>query len=63
MDVLICTDVTGHGLNFPADVVIFTKTEKYDGVVRRPLHEWEVVQKAGSSEYCAKVIIFHHALK
>ncbi|GGN58950.1 hypothetical protein GCM10010112_13260 [Actinoplanes lobatus] len=47
LDVLSVTDVIGHGVNLPADHVIFAETEKFDGLQRRALHVWEVAQIAG----------------
>jgi ATP-dependent RNA helicase SUPV3L1/SUV3 len=47
LDVLVTTDVIGHGINVPATTVLFAETEKYDGTSRRPLHTWEAAQIAG----------------
>jgi ATP-dependent RNA helicase SUPV3L1/SUV3 len=45
--VLVATDVIGHGVNLPADYVIFSETNKFDGRMRRPLHAWELAQIGG----------------
>jgi ATP-dependent RNA helicase SUPV3L1/SUV3 len=47
LDVLVTTDVIGHGINVPARTVLFAETNKFDGVARRPLHTWEAAQIAG----------------
>ena len=47
LDVLVTTDVIGHGINVPATTVLFAETEKYDGTTRRPLFTWEAAQIAG----------------
>ena len=47
LDVLVTTDVIGHGINVPARTVLFAETTKYDGVARRPLQTWEAAQIAG----------------
>ncbi len=47
LDVLVTTDVIGHGINVPASTVLFAETEKFDGTVRRPLRSWEAAQIAG----------------
>jgi hypothetical protein len=47
LDVLVTTDVIGHGINVPATTVLFAETEKYDGTRRRPLLTWEAAQIAG----------------
>jgi len=46
-DVIVATDVLGHGVNLPCDTVLFAETEKFDGNTRRPLEGWEVGQIAG----------------
>lgn len=46
-DVMVTTDVIGHGINLPIDNVVFAETEKYDGHIRRPLRKWEASQIAG----------------
>lgn len=46
-DVLVTTDVIGHGINIPADHVVFADTQKFDGIQRRPLRVWEAAQIAG----------------
>lgn len=45
--VLVSTDVLGHGVNLPCRAVLFAETTKYDGVERRDLLGWEVAQIAG----------------
>jgi ATP-dependent RNA helicase SUPV3L1/SUV3 len=47
IDVMVTTDVIGHGINLPIDNVIFAETNKFDGFERRPLHIWEAAQIAG----------------
>ncbi len=46
-DVIVTTDVIGHGINLPIDNVVFAETEKFDGKVRRDIHSWEAGQIAG----------------
>jgi ATP-dependent RNA helicase SUPV3L1/SUV3 len=46
-EVLVTTDVIGHGINVPATTVLFAETTKFDGVERRPLRTWETAQIAG----------------
>jgi len=46
-DIMVTTDVIGHGINLPIDNVVFAQTEKFDGKERRELHTWEVAQIAG----------------
>lgn len=46
-DVMVVTDVIGHGVNLPLDNVVFTETVKFDGVSRRKLMTWEGGQIAG----------------
>ncbi|MCZ2817246.1 helicase-related protein [Modestobacter sp. VKM Ac-2984] len=46
-DVLVTTDVIGHGINVPATTVLFAETTKFDGQELRPLRTWEVAQIAG----------------
>jgi len=45
--VLVSTDVLGHGVNLPCRAVIFAETTKFDGTERRDLLAWEVAQIAG----------------
>lgn len=45
--VLVATDAIGMGLNLPIHRVIFTQTEKHDGIEMRPLKPTEVRQIAG----------------
>jgi len=47
LDIMVTTDVIGHGINLPIDNVVFAETTKYDGFERRPLHIWEAAQIAG----------------
>lgn len=46
-ELLFATDVIGHGVNLPADTVVFAETNKFDGISRRALVPWEVAQIAG----------------
>jgi ATP-dependent RNA helicase SUPV3L1/SUV3 len=46
-EVLVSTDVLGHGVNLPCRAVIFAETTKFDGTERRDLLAWEVAQIAG----------------
>jgi ATP-dependent RNA helicase SUPV3L1/SUV3 len=46
-EVLVSTDVLGHGVNLPCRAVVFAETSKFDGVERRELLPWEVAQIAG----------------
>ena len=46
-EVLVSTDVLGHGVNLPCRAVLFAETTKFDGVERRDLLGWEVAQIAG----------------
>ena len=46
-EVLVSTDVLGHGVNLPCRTVLFAETTKFDGVERRDLLGWEVAQIAG----------------
>ncbi|MFE6967176.1 helicase-related protein [Agromyces sp. NPDC057679] len=47
VDVLVTTDVVGHGINTPAEHVVFAETTKFDGSEVRPLLTWEAAQIAG----------------
>jgi ATP-dependent RNA helicase SUPV3L1/SUV3 len=47
LEVLVTTDVIGHGINVPATTVLFAETTKFDGIERRPLRTWETAQIAG----------------
>ncbi|MGY2066059.1 helicase-related protein [Blastococcus sp. SYSU DS0619] len=47
VDVLVTTDVIGHGINVPATTVLFAETTKFDGAQVRPLRSWETAQIAG----------------
>ncbi|WP_245691893.1 helicase-related protein [Geodermatophilus telluris] len=47
LDVLVTTDVIGHGINVPAATVLFAETTKFDGTELRPLRSWEAAQIAG----------------
>lgn len=46
-DVIVTTDVIGHGINLPVDNVVFAETSKFDGVESRELKLWEAAQIAG----------------
>lgn len=46
-DIIVTTDVIGHGINLPIDNVVFAETEKFDGKIRRDLKTWEAGQIAG----------------
>ena len=46
-DVVVATDVIGHGINLPVSAVLFAETAKFDGTTRRDLSAWEVAQIAG----------------
>jgi ATP-dependent RNA helicase SUPV3L1/SUV3 len=46
-DVIVSTDVLGHGVNLPCRTVLFAETTKFDGIERRDLLGWEVAQIAG----------------
>lgn len=46
-DIMVTTDVIGHGINLPIDNVVFTQTEKFDGHQSRSLYVWEMAQIAG----------------
>ncbi len=47
LEVLVTTDVIGHGINVPASAVLFAETTKFDGQQVRPLRTWEAAQIAG----------------
>jgi ATP-dependent RNA helicase SUPV3L1/SUV3 len=47
LEVLVATDVLGHGVNLPARTILFAETTKFDGIARRNLEPWEVAQIAG----------------
>ncbi|KUL45139.1 DUF6397 family protein [Streptomyces regalis] len=47
VDVIVTTDVIGHGVNLPLRAVAFAETGKYDGKSRRELLIWEAAQIAG----------------
>ena len=47
LEVLVTTDVIGHGINVPATTVLFAETTKFDGTEMRPLRSWESAQIAG----------------
>ena len=46
-EVMVTTDVIGHGINLPIDAVVFAQSEKFDGVELRDLRTWEIAQIAG----------------
>lgn len=47
IDILVTTDVIGHGINVPLDNIVYAETEKFDGVIRRNIHLWEAAQISG----------------
>ncbi|MGI5224646.1 helicase-related protein [Actinoallomurus sp. CA-142502] len=47
VEVIVTTDVIGHGINLPLRAVAFAETGKFDGTKRRPLRLWEAAQMAG----------------
>src|SRR5947209_74351 len=47
LEVLVTTDVIGHGINVPATTALFAETTKFDGEEVRPLRTWEAAQIAG----------------
>lgn len=47
VEVIVTTDVIGHGVNLPLRAVAFAETGKFDGGRRRPLRLWEAAQIAG----------------
>lgn len=46
-DIVVATDVIGHGINLPVDTVVFAETQKFDGIIRRPIAPWEAAQIGG----------------
>lgn len=46
-DIMVVTDVIGHGINLPIDNIVFAETVKFDGEQKRNLHTWEGAQIAG----------------
>lgn len=46
-DIMVATDVIGHGVNMPVDNVVFAENIKFDGEQSRPLETWEMAQIAG----------------
>lgn len=46
-DVIVTTDVIGHGINLPVDNVVIWETSKFDGVRRRKIYLWELAQIVG----------------
>jgi ATP-dependent RNA helicase SUPV3L1/SUV3 len=46
-DIMVTTDVIGHGINLPIDNVVFAQSEKFDGLQQRKLYTWEIAQIAG----------------
>jgi len=44
---IVSTDVIGHGINMPAQTVLFAETEKFNGYERVQLAPWEAAQIAG----------------
>ncbi|MGP3911118.1 helicase-related protein [Nonomuraea sp. 10N515B] len=47
VEVIVTTDVVGHGVNLPLNAVAFAETSKFDGHRRRSLLLWEAAQIAG----------------
>ncbi|GAA4605286.1 hypothetical protein GCM10023195_18290 [Actinoallomurus liliacearum] len=47
VEVIVTTDVIGHGVNLPLRAVAFAETGKFDGKERRRLRLWEAAQIAG----------------
>jgi len=47
LDILVATDVLGHGLNLPIRTVLFAESDKWNGTTRAELEPWEVAQIAG----------------
>ena len=47
VDIIVTTDVIGHGINLPVDNVVFAETSKFDGTSKRDLFIWEAAQIAG----------------
>lgn len=47
MDIIVTTDVIGHGINLPLDNVVYAEVNKFDGQERRELHLWEAAQISG----------------
>lgn len=46
-DVVVTTNVIGHGVNLPIDNVVFCGTERFDGVSRGTIPAWEAGQISG----------------
>lgn len=46
-DVVVTTNVIGHGVNLPIDNVVFCGTERFDGVSRDTIPAWEAGQISG----------------
>jgi hypothetical protein len=46
-EICVATDAVGMGLNLPADNVVFTTLDKFDGVQRRRINSSELQQIAG----------------
>lgn len=46
-DIMVCTDVIGHGINLPLTAVALAEGSKFDGTSRRPLYLWEAAQILG----------------
>jgi ATP-dependent RNA helicase SUPV3L1/SUV3 len=47
VQVLVCTDVVGHGINTPSKAVVLAQTDKFDGTRVRDLDIWEAAQIVG----------------
>ena len=46
-DLIVATDVLGHGVNLPCRTVLFAETDKFDGRSRRGIEPWEAAQIGG----------------
>jgi ATP-dependent RNA helicase SUPV3L1/SUV3 len=46
-DIIVTTDVIGHGINLPLTAVGLAETQKFDGETRRGLYLWEAAQILG----------------
>ena len=47
IDIVVTTDVIGHGINLPINRLLFAETNKFDGKFVRNLKLWESAQIAG----------------
>ena len=46
-DVIVCTDVIGHGVNLPLESIVMCETRKFDGEGVRAVKVWEAAQICG----------------